>query len=101
MRTSSLASSPQFSLLFEASPPATSIALLWNCKNDDAPNLTRCLFLSEQILGADHLFDSKPMAEFLASCQFKFGGIAKYPGEMPGQCDPSSLCALNRSNWAE
>ncbi|TEB39976.1 terpenoid cyclases/Protein prenyltransferase [Coprinellus micaceus] len=36
-----------------------------------------------KILGADYLFNSRPMAEFLASCQFKFGGISKYPGEMP------------------
>ncbi|KAF6755843.1 geranylgeranyltransferase type I [Ephemerocybe angulata] len=34
-----------------------------------------------KILGAGNLFDSTRMAEYLASCQFKFGGIAKVPGE--------------------
>ncbi|KAG2009804.1 geranylgeranyltransferase type I [Coprinopsis cinerea AmutBmut pab1-1] len=36
-----------------------------------------------KILGASELVDTKAMAEFLASCQFKFGGIAKVPGEHP------------------
>lgn len=36
-----------------------------------------------KVLDAGHLFDSKRMTEFLASCQFKYGGIAKVPLETP------------------
>ncbi|KAJ3998832.1 terpenoid cyclases/protein prenyltransferase alpha-alpha toroid [Lentinula boryana] len=36
---------------------------------------------SLKILGAGDLVDSRSLASFLASCQFKFGGIAKAPGE--------------------
>ncbi|KAH9932713.1 terpenoid cyclases/Protein prenyltransferase [Epithele typhae] len=35
------------------------------------------------ILGAGDLVDRAAMAAFLAECQFKFGGIAKAPGERP------------------
>ncbi|KAH7872277.1 terpenoid cyclases/protein prenyltransferase alpha-alpha toroid [Lentinula edodes] len=68
---------------------------------------------SLKILGAGNLVDSRSLALFLASCQFKFGGIAKAPGEHP---DPYhtylSLAALsmfpppqydndaNSSTWA-
>lgn len=49
-----------------------------------------------KILGASNLVNSKGMAEFLASCQFKYGGIAKVPGDHP---DPYhtylSLAALS------
>ncbi|KIK69924.1 hypothetical protein GYMLUDRAFT_34327 [Collybiopsis luxurians FD-317 M1] len=38
---------------------------------------------SLKILGAGNLVDSRSLASFLASCQFKFGGIAKAPGELP------------------
>lgn len=37
-----------------------------------------------QILGAKHLADSDALCKFIASCQFKFGGISKTPGEHPG-----------------
>ncbi|KAJ3762747.1 terpenoid cyclases/protein prenyltransferase alpha-alpha toroid [Lentinula raphanica] len=49
-----------------------------------------------KILGAGDLVDSRSLASFLATCQFKFGGIAKAPGEHP---DPYhtylSLAALS------
>ncbi|THV03630.1 terpenoid cyclases/Protein prenyltransferase [Dendrothele bispora CBS 962.96] len=49
-----------------------------------------------KILGADHLVDSRALVTFLADCQFKYGGIAKAPGEHP---DPYhtylSLAALS------
>ncbi|KAG9013568.1 hypothetical protein FRB90_005882 [Tulasnella sp. 427] len=35
------------------------------------------------ILGAGELVNVKENAEFLAACQFKFGGIAKFPDETP------------------
>ncbi|KAF9068590.1 terpenoid cyclases/protein prenyltransferase alpha-alpha toroid [Rhodocollybia butyracea] len=38
---------------------------------------------SLKILGAGDLVDSRSLASFLASCQFRFGGIAKAPGEHP------------------
>ncbi|KAH0586009.1 hypothetical protein H2248_007286 [Termitomyces sp. 'cryptogamus'] len=48
------------------------------------------------ILGAGDLVDTLSLARFLASCQFKYGGIAKAPGEHP---DPYhtylSLAALS------
>ena len=39
-----------------------------------------------QILGQGDLVNERAMADFLANCQFKFGGLAKAPGERPGQC---------------
>ncbi|KAF8073552.1 terpenoid cyclases/protein prenyltransferase alpha-alpha toroid [Lyophyllum atratum] len=49
-----------------------------------------------QILGASDLVDASALAMFLGSCQFKYGGIAKAPGEHP---DPYhtylSLAALS------
>ena len=38
-----------------------------------------------QLLGADDLLDTSSLAHFLETCQFKFGGIAKAPGEHPGR----------------
>ncbi|KAJ7623256.1 terpenoid cyclases/protein prenyltransferase alpha-alpha toroid [Roridomyces roridus] len=38
-----------------------------------------------QILGASELVDAELHATFLASCQYKYGGIAKAPDEDPGQ----------------
>ncbi|KAI0373782.1 terpenoid cyclases/Protein prenyltransferase [Pilatotrama ljubarskyi] len=35
------------------------------------------------ILGAGDLVNERAMAEFLGRCQFKFGGLAKAPGERP------------------
>ncbi|KAJ4482494.1 terpenoid cyclases/protein prenyltransferase alpha-alpha toroid [Lentinula aciculospora] len=68
---------------------------------------------SLKILGAGDLVNSRSLAVFLSSCQFKFGGISKAPGEHP---DPYhtylSLAALsmfppplydndtNSSSWA-
>ncbi|KAF9005545.1 terpenoid cyclases/protein prenyltransferase alpha-alpha toroid [Cyathus striatus] len=49
-----------------------------------------------KILGASELVDASALARFLATCQFKFGGISKAPGEHP---DPYhtylSLAALS------
>ena len=41
--------------------------------------------LYSQLLGADDLLDTSSLAHFLETCQFKFGGIAKAPGEHPGR----------------
>lgn len=38
-----------------------------------------------QLLGANDLLDTSSLAHFLEMCQFKFGGIAKAPGEHPGR----------------
>jgi len=54
---------------------------------------------SLEILGAKDLVDVSAHASFLASCQFKFGGIANEPGQHPGKgtnqplpyCDPPQL----------
>jgi len=49
-----------------------------------------------QILGASEFINTQGLARFLADCQFKYGGIAKFPGEHP---DPYhtylSLAALS------
>ncbi|KAG7088839.1 hypothetical protein E1B28_012794 [Marasmius oreades] len=49
-----------------------------------------------KILGAGDLVDSSSLARFISECQFKYGGIAKAPGEHP---DPYhtylSLAALS------
>ncbi|KAG5644761.1 hypothetical protein DXG03_007669 [Asterophora parasitica] len=49
-----------------------------------------------QILGAGDLVDKRALAKFMVECQFKYGGIAKAPGENP---DPYhtylSLAALS------
>jgi geranylgeranyl transferase type-1 subunit beta len=37
-----------------------------------------------QILGAAQLVDNIALASYLGGCQFKFGGIAKAPGEHAG-----------------
>ncbi|KAK0222201.1 terpenoid cyclases/protein prenyltransferase alpha-alpha toroid [Armillaria fumosa] len=60
-----------------------------------------------QILGARELVNMQGLGQFLSSCQFKYGGIAKTPGEHP---DPYhtylSLAALSMyppdadSTWA-
>ncbi|KAJ3551791.1 hypothetical protein NM688_g4506 [Phlebia brevispora] len=38
---------------------------------------------SLQLLGAEDMVDTLAMANFLASCQFKFGGVCKEPGGRP------------------
>jgi len=40
---------------------------------------------SGQILGASELVDVTALASFLGSCQFRYGGIAKAPGEHAGR----------------
>ena len=40
---------------------------------------------TRQILGAGDLVDEQAMADFLERCQFKYGGLAKAPGEKPGR----------------
>lgn len=37
-----------------------------------------------QVLAAGDLVDETAMSSFIASCQFRYGGIAKTPGEHPG-----------------
>ena len=44
----------------------------------------------DQILGAAELVDRAALTSFLGNCQFKFGGIAKAPGEHAGR-DLTSL----------
>jgi hypothetical protein len=39
---------------------------------------------NQQILGKAHLVDRQANVSFLSSCQFKYGGISKAPGERPG-----------------
>jgi len=36
-----------------------------------------------KILGAEELVNSFALGNFVAHCQFKFGGVAKFPGEHP------------------
>lgn len=38
-----------------------------------------------QVLGVGELVNETALASFLGSCQFKFGGIGKAPGERPGK----------------
>lgn len=54
----------------------------------------------EQLLGAAELVDNIALASYLGNCQFRFGGIAKAPGEhagldisrcMMGPCPEKSL----------
>ena len=44
-----------------------------------------------RVLGADALVDARALARFVARCQFRFGGIAKAPGEHPGACARPSV----------
>jgi len=39
-----------------------------------------------QILGGHELVDLPALVKFIGACQFKFGGIAKSPGDNPGTC---------------
>lgn len=39
-----------------------------------------------EILGHGDVVDRDALAGFMGRCQYKFGGIAKAPGEHPGQC---------------
>lgn len=48
---------------------------------------------SGQILGETELVDTVALASFLGSCQFRFGGIAKAPGEHAGRFLEFSLVA--------
>lgn len=42
-------------------------------------------FQCNQMLGAGSFVSAEDNATFLELCQFKFGGIAKCPGEIPGE----------------
>ena len=51
----------------------------------DAMSLASLIYvLDHQILGEKGVINSTALANFVARCQFKFGGIAKAPGEYPG-----------------
>ncbi|KZT28744.1 terpenoid cyclases/Protein prenyltransferase [Neolentinus lepideus HHB14362 ss-1] len=52
-------------------------------RTEKDPDACYCFWCgaSLQILGVKALVDSGPLTQFLAKCQFKFGGIAKAPGE--------------------
>jgi len=47
---------------------------------------------SGQALGAAELVDATALASFLGSCQFRFGGIAKAPGENAGRFPEPVRC---------
>lgn len=61
--------------------------LVWRCN----PGLFSLVFQIAfheppgQILGAAELVDRAALTSFLGNCQFKFGGIAKAPGEHAGR----------------
>jgi hypothetical protein len=38
-----------------------------------------------QLLGGGHLVDNDANTTFLSACQYKYGGIAKEPGETAGE----------------
>jgi hypothetical protein len=46
---------------------------------------------THQVLDAGDLVDKAAMTSFMASCQFKYGGIAKIPGEHPGTSFSNTL----------
>ncbi|KAK7464852.1 geranylgeranyl transferase type-1 subunit beta [Stygiomarasmius scandens] len=67
-------------------------------RTNKSPDACYCFWCgaSLKILDADHLVDTRALLSFVADCQFKYGGIAKAPGETP---DPYhtylSLAALS------
>ncbi|TFK48769.1 terpenoid cyclases/Protein prenyltransferase [Heliocybe sulcata] len=52
-------------------------------RTEKDPDACYCFWCgaSLQILDVKALVDTRPLTEFLGKCQFKFGGIAKAPGE--------------------
>ncbi|EEB90438.1 hypothetical protein MPER_11355, partial [Moniliophthora perniciosa FA553] len=56
-----------------------------------------------KILGAGHLVDYSALSKFVADCQFKFGGIAKSPGEGPAALSiyppPLDMNGSVRTSW--
>jgi len=54
-------------------------------RTEKEPDACYCFWsgASLELLGAKDLIDSSALATFLARCQYKFGGIAKSPGEHP------------------
>lgn len=40
---------------------------------------------SQQLLDGDHLVDNDANVTFLSACQYRYGGIAKEPGETSGK----------------
>ncbi|KAF8895223.1 terpenoid cyclases/protein prenyltransferase alpha-alpha toroid [Infundibulicybe gibba] len=73
-------------------PDERDLTIHWLLSNQDASGGS----VDEQILGANSLVDARSLVHFLARCQFKYGGIAKAPGNHP---DPYhtylSLAALS------
>lgn len=47
--------------------------------------------IPQQLLDGEHLVDSDANTEFLFACQYKYGGIAKQPGETAGEHLKASL----------
>lgn len=61
--------------------------LVWRGNSGIFPRTSKAAFHgpSGKILGASELIDATALASFLGSCQFKYGGIAKAPGEHAGR----------------
>jgi len=51
-----------------------------------------------QILGARELVDNIALASFLGTCQFKYGGISKAPGEHAGRVIAPPLLLIHDEN---
>ena len=62
------------------------LLLVWRCNSGLFSHAFQITFHEppDQILGAAELVDKAALASFIGSCQFKFGGIAKAPGEHAG-----------------
>ena len=67
------------------SPRFPFLRVIWHAECDADP---------PQILGAGDLVDRRAMVDFLADCQFKFGGLAKAPGERPGTFLPGYVALM-------
>jgi len=61
--------------------------LVWWCNPGLFSPVFRIAFYEPpgQILGAAELVDRAALTSFLGNCQFKYGGIAKAPGEHAGR----------------
>ena len=49
-----------------------------------------------QLLAGDHLVDNDANVTFLSACQYKYGGIAKEPGETSGELLTSTTLRSTR-----
>jgi len=60
--------------------------LVWRCNSGPFSPMLQVTFHEPpgQILGAAELVDRAALTSFLGNCQFKYGGIAKAPGEHAG-----------------